>query len=476
MSKHLRGPRRYTGPRDPQTGADEGVNVVQNEAAQDAASQTVTDGAAVAGFSAQDPAQTESGIGAFSADPQGAAYPNGDDPDRVPVTPELADDEVPNMPGAILKHAREMLGMSQREVASQLMVRVNTVSDIEHDRLNQPTAVQFASQHIESYARLVNIDPQAVLELYRQNVREVQAQALRREAEYHKSEKNPSKGFMKPVIMGLGAVVLLGAGVVIGLSLGSSSEEQESSGALVLDPTAQVQQQMAEDAGALEAPLPPAPAEELPPPPLDPNTEMARQQAIELGTNEIISAVQRPSDSSLKPSDESPTLSVAPAAAPIAPAAKPVEAPAASPAPQAQTEVKVERTQTAVPKQVKNEPKAEPKTVQTAPVKTAEAEAPAPKLGAVRDITSSARLTNRNDIGSLNSVSVRVNGPVSLRITGNGKVLKSGSFKKGDTVSATGMPPLRVEVTDSALIRVSYNGGTVTVPAGKNVGYDLPTR
>lgn len=95
---------------------------------------------------------------------------NGDDPDKVPVTPSLRDDEVPNMPGAILKHAREMLGLSQREVASRLKMRVNTVSDIEHDRLNQPTAAQFTRTHLKAYAQLVNLDEKTIIELYDRNV------------------------------------------------------------------------------------------------------------------------------------------------------------------------------------------------------------------------------------------------------------------------------------------------------------------
>ena len=64
-----------------------------------------------------------------------------DDPDKIPVAPSLADNEVPNCPGAILMHAREMLGLSLSEVARRLNLRINTVNDLEHDRLNQPTAV-----------------------------------------------------------------------------------------------------------------------------------------------------------------------------------------------------------------------------------------------------------------------------------------------------------------------------------------------
>ena len=102
-----------------------------------------------------------------------------DDPDKIPVAPSLADNEVPNCPGAILMHAREMLGLSLSEVARRLNLRINTVNDLEHDRLNQPTAVPFASVHIANYAKLVNIDPEIVVKLYKDKVMQaVQTQAL----------------------------------------------------------------------------------------------------------------------------------------------------------------------------------------------------------------------------------------------------------------------------------------------------------
>ncbi len=414
--------------------------------------------------------------------------PNGDDPDKIPVTPELPDDQVPNMPGAILKHAREMLGMSLREVSTRLMLRVNTVSDIEHDRLNQPTATQFAVQHLTAYARLVNIDPKAVVDLYMQNVRQVQNAALQRSRQaYIETRRKRPLSLGKIALAVAGALALVGVGMGIGAFMSSSSsKDEDQSGALTLSPSAQVEQSMAP-----KETFPPVPneTENLP---YDPNTEMARQQAQALGTNDLIAKAQgadtkdpaESADEKIKIQDETPTLKRSDAAAVSKFAQDKTENASASLAPAPQpasaeplisgTKDKAQTLPTAVP--VNDAAKTQKSDIAKDKKATVAAAQPVTSLGAVRDVSSQVKIVSRNDIGSLNTVTVNVQGSVYLRIKGNGKTLKSGSFKAGDTVTATGMPPLRIEVSDSSLVRVRYNGGTAKSPSGKNLGFDLPTR
>lgn len=415
--------------------------------------------------------------------------PNGDDPDKIPVTPELPDDQVPNMPGAILKHAREMLGMSLREVSNHLMLRVNTVSDIEHDRLNQPTATQFAVQHLTAYARLVNIDPKAVVDLYMQNVRQVQNAALQRSRQaYIETRRKRPLSLGKIALAVAGALALVGVGMGIGAFMSSSSsKEEDQSGALTLSPSAQVEQSMAP-----KEIFPPVPneTENLP---YDPNTEMARQQAQALGTNDLIAKAQgagtkdpakSAADEKTHVQEETPTLKRSDAAAvskfdqektektsvPLASAAQPASADPLI----LGAKDKAQTLPTAVPvNDVAKVQKSDTAKDKKATVTVAQ---PVTSLGSVRDVSSQVKIVSRNDIGSLNTVTVNVQGAVYLRIKGNGKTLKSGSFKAGDTVTATGMPPLRIEVSDSSLVRVRYNGGTAKSPSGKNLGFDLPTR
>ncbi|MGN0908664.1 MAG: helix-turn-helix domain-containing protein, partial [Succinivibrio sp.] len=260
MSKHLRGQRRQGGrpdtanlhkepvmdanelklgtAQDAQPGAPADAPSPEEAAAQQAAAQPEAK-AQPRPFSAQDLSQPDIGMGdgGLGGADDGAPFPNGDDPDRVPVTPELPDDKVPNMPGAILKHAREMLGLSMREVALRLQVRVNTVSDIEHDRLNQQTAVPFATAYLTAYAKLVNVDPAAVVSLYRQNVSRAAVAA----ASAPQARQGRRGGFLaRAALLVLIAAAVLAAGIAIGVRLAGGGEEGEGgSGALTISPSAQ---------------------------------------------------------------------------------------------------------------------------------------------------------------------------------------------------------------------------------------------
>jgi cytoskeletal protein RodZ len=490
MSKHLRSQQRRAG------GRTDAQGVIREEPSLDPSkvseSSAENAGQNSGGISGQAPAPGQAAQPftadvrirpeAESAPRSGQPFRNGDDPDKIPVAPELPDDQVPNLPGAILRHAREMLGLSQREVAAQLQLRVNTVSDIEHDRLNQPTAEPFVAEHLANYAALVNIDPKAVVSLYHQNVSRA-AEAASRNAKTQAAPAGTSgSGALRFIILAAIVGVILAVGIFIGMRLSGPSESpEESSGALTLSPAAQQQVQEAAQNGQIP-PLGPTADDQIPEPvpesaPEDANTLMARQQAQALGTNEIIAQAQKPeAEADKKQGGDDERLSVNGAAAAQAAAPKPAPAPAAQSAAAPQQSGQQTLTAAAKPQNsaaAKPEVKPQAQKQDEPRSKDESADAPA-SLGAVR--TVSAKVVNRRDIGSLNSVSVKVRAPVYLRISGNGKILKQGQFKAGQTVTATGMPPLRIEVSDNSRITVSYNGGTVSAPQGKNIGYELPTR
>lgn len=95
----------------------------------------------------------------------------------------------------------------------------------------------------------------------------------------------------------------------------------------------------------------------------------------------------------------------------------------------------------------------------------------------LRDISSSVRLVGKRDpFESLNSVTIKVLQDVSLKVTGNGRVLKSGDFKAGQTLKVLGIPPIKVSASDTKKIRVSYLGTTVATPAAKQVTFTLPQK
>ncbi len=103
----------------------------------------------------------------------------------------------------------------------------------------------------------------------------------------------------------------------------------------------------------------------------------------------------------------------------------------------------------------------------------------APALaGSLKDISAQVALGKRTDLGSLNSVAISVSGPVALKVAGSDgkRVLVNGTYKKGDTVKVSGIPAFVLSVSDTAVIRVSYNGGTLKIPRAKQVRFKLPTR
>ena len=142
---------------------------------------------------------------------------------------------------------------------------------------------------------------------------------------------------------------------------------------------------------------------------------------------------------------------------------------------------KDEAVKTAKEQALQEQQAAEEKLKQENLKKEEEAKAAAaqtPKLSSnLRDISSAAKLSGREGLASLNNVSVIIKAPVSLQISDSrGKVLVSGSYKAGDRVSATGIPPLKVAVTDTSSVTVNYMGGTIAVPATKQATFTLPNR
>lgn len=429
-----------------------------------------------------------------------------EDPDKIPVAPSLADNEVPNCPGAILMHAREMLGLSLSEVARRLNLRINTVNDLEHDRLNQPTAVPFASVHIANYAKLVNIDPEYVVKLYRDKVMQtVQTQALNaRVLQKSRGQGMISKKFLFAVL-GVAALAVIAVGV-IAYEMGSSTAR--STGALVIEDNVKAQE---ETDGSLtlnteNSKVKTSVLEETPAPAVDVNTQMAQAQADAIDTSAIISQ-QNQSQDKVSATDSRESLQVKGQAADKLSAKTKSDAAVIEEAPPAvenslkpvdlgsghakesdkhSTDDRLALKPQKVIEQKAADQKIAEKDLKTANVESLaasvkteqKAEEKTVRLSAnLRDVSSSARLTGRVDpLESLNSVTVKVLSDVSLKITGSGKVLKEGSFRAGQTISVMGIPPIRVSVTDPSKIRVTYRGTTVSVPRSLQVTFTLPQR
>ena len=432
---------------------------------------------------------------------------------ETPVATTLTDEEVPNKPGAILMHAREILGLTQRQVAYKLNARVNVISDIEHDRLNQVTAIPFASAHIANYARLVNIDPKLLVSLYKENVQKVVSEQAYAQKKNQSAEA--SMAVKKLVKAALIAIIVIGA-IAFGVSYFASGSEEESSGALVIEDTVQA---TTDNDGSLSIDTENSkmksnmvPVEDLPAVE-DPNTQLAKKQAMSMDTNAIISNQNEKANGEVSDAQDSLVLKGQAAVNANNGAAIIEEEPLLEENTLKTVSIDDGKVSYKDSKNQKKDTlslKTENTTVKTEKLKTDEsakkadaakkAEADAARQKAIseekkaieakkaeepkavalasslRDISSQVRLSKADPLGSVNTVQIKVKGDVSLKITANGKVVKQGTFKAGDTVSAIGIPPFAVGVTDSSKIQINYKGGSVAVPAAKQVKFTLPQR
>ena len=413
-----------------------------------------------------------------------------EDPDLVPQSTTLSDDNVPRRAGAILLHCREKLGLSIREVANRLNTRINTISDIEHDRLNQPTAVPFTSVHIANYAKLVNLDPNLLVDMYKEAV----AATVQENENAHKnkdSEHHVSKGLK---VFSLIALVLFGFGLGLIIYKLFSTPSESSTGSLVIEDTVNPSQ---DEEGTLtldtkNSKLKAKVVEEAPL--VDENTLMAKEQAENLDTNEIIDAQAKTVDDEVEDIDSHMSLkvktqntvdektkqkiaaiekeqqnnSLQPVSLNTKTETKALEIKKDQKEATVKTETLKANTQKAEEKKVET-----PKQEQSSAPKASESQV---ALSAqLKDISSRVRLAGKRDpFESFNTVSIRVLHDAALKVTANGKVLKQGTFKAGQTIKVTGIPPLRVSVNDTSSIRVTYLGTTLAVPSAKQVTFELP--
>jgi len=96
-------------------------------------------------------------------------------------------------PGEMLKRAREAKKLSHIDVAKQLKLKVQWVMDIENDHYENALALIYVRGHLRSYAKLVDLPPEQVMQAFEKlNIEEplqenrlppkMEAQFMRRQA------------------------------------------------------------------------------------------------------------------------------------------------------------------------------------------------------------------------------------------------------------------------------------------------------
>lgn len=318
-------------------------------------------------------------------------------------------------PGKRLRAGREAVGMSQSDVSVQLRLPVATIDALEHDRYDALPESIFVRGYLRSYATLLELAVDDVLESYNQTV------GAQPQPHLH-SQRMPSQvgsGHRRMRYASALIVVLLAALVAVWwynneLFRPQPIPPQPATGAPAAD-TAGGTGPAADTAGGTR-----------------PATDVAAPTAPQPAP----SVSQTPSDQAAPPvSDAGGTES----AAPEGPAGAASPAPASSPAAANKSEA---AAATAGPPAAKAEPRA------SAPAPAAvTAQKPPPAAGS--QAAASGGDTLRLSFDGSSWVEVR---------DATGKRLLYQLSRKGDVETVTGKAPFRVLLGNSPAVEVQYNG------------------
>ncbi|EIA1554326.1 cytoskeleton protein RodZ [Vibrio parahaemolyticus] len=112
--------------------------------------------------------------------------------------------------GTLLKNKRESLGMTQKQVADRLRLRVSVIEDIENNRFESQQVATFTRGYLRSYAKFVGLDEKVVLVALEQTAdvkpkeQEIEMQSFSRKT---KNEKHNSRIMLLTWVI---AIVIIG--------------------------------------------------------------------------------------------------------------------------------------------------------------------------------------------------------------------------------------------------------------------------
>ena len=78
----------------------------------------------------------------------------------------MIEEPIPIGPGALLKNAREEKNLSQADIAKQLRLSLQWIRDLESDHYAYVPALIYVRGYLRSYARVVDISPEIVIEAF----------------------------------------------------------------------------------------------------------------------------------------------------------------------------------------------------------------------------------------------------------------------------------------------------------------------
>ncbi|PFG46246.1 cytoskeleton protein RodZ [Vibrio sp. ES.051] len=114
--------------------------------------------------------------------------------------------------GTLLKNKRESLGMSQKQIADRLRLRVSVIEDIENNRFESQQVATFTRGYLRSYAKVVGLDEKMILTVLEQTTdippkeQEIEMQSFSRKT---KQEQHNSRIMLLTWVIGI---------IIIGIS------------------------------------------------------------------------------------------------------------------------------------------------------------------------------------------------------------------------------------------------------------------
>lgn len=449
-----------------------------------------------------------------------------------PVKPEKSYEQLDRKYGEILKYYRQKQGISLQNMARVLQVSPGTVVSIESSGFKVAENHDYISTLLTKYAAILGIDDKFIVELYEQQIAE-SIQITRKNSTKKPVDRIMNRSWLVAVLVVVvaaggyfifkeedksnqGTNIEISAGDVANNGPTTDSAQNPNSTALVStinQGAKDLNNQMAQNQVVVEDKRN-ADASKVKP--VDENTARATAQSNALQQSATKHAIEQAQNASTSPNalplqkesgitfatgdapdrqkntliDANSVTAQANAKDSVATAATAVTAKATAPAkettqiaPNTQAAAGAAQS-TALASNDKNNNAAQ--NTQTAAAKNETADAKkeeatkveAPTLKAkLDDISSKVTVKNREGLASLNSAKIAVNGDVAVKvIDGSKRVLANGVYKKGDHINITGIPPLKVQVSDTEAVSISYMGGTVTVPKDKQVQFALPMR
>ena len=415
--------------------------------------------------------------------------------ENVAIPPLKPVDNIENLKtaGQVLRYHRQRMGMSIKEVADALKARPTTIANIESDLLNTPNVQNMVGRQVILYADLLGLNPKEVHDLYLQGIKEdvvIEHVTVPRP----RTDRRMNRIWLVVVLM----IVVATAGFfVFGGKEDAPSSAQGSLNEAALDASHDTSAALVTSDAKLtvgnnapvvieEEPAADAPQVMV----VDENTAKATEQQYNLKQMEAAAAAAA---KDLAPQPEALLLPEGVAHEP--------ETQVETNVPEVDSKLVASEPEVSAPERPSNAVKSEP-VATPAPVATeaaaAEASAPqepavtkeeaaqeaAPKPAAkpelaasLKNISSSVKVVGRDGLASLNRAEIAVTAPVALEvIDGSGKRVRSGVFDAGDVVKITAIPPIVVKLSDTSAVKISYMGGTIALPAGKQVRFELPQR